>query len=185
MSDDAAMKEAMQKQALRLKEEFPNLEEIRSVVKPSYDRRTKRAFLQFETPYGTCLVGWDGQRWNVRLPNQEVEYVLPGTLRAALQKIVEKLRDEAILTVMEQQAAYLRGEFYDLEELFGWARPLYNYEEQRAEVRFDTSSGLCRFWREGQRWKIHMPDGTEMFVQPGELNERLSFVRKHLRRGIV
>jgi hypothetical protein len=185
MSDDAAVREALQQQALLLREEFPNLEELRSVAKPAYDKQKRRPEMRFDSPMGTCRVWWEGSYWVILSPDEKMVYAPRKKLRDTLGSEVNRLKEETILAKMELQIIRLRDEYGDLEEFLSWARPLYDYEEERPELRFDTPVGICRVWWEEIRWVIRLPDGTIRYSQRGSLREDLRTTRQFLRKGII
>jgi hypothetical protein len=186
MSDDAAKRNALQQQAQRLKQEFANLEEIRNVARPSYDPFTQQAHILFDSPLGECRVWWENDHWSLRAPDNKLVYAPPRKLRETLALEMKRLKEEAIRNVMELQINRLRDEYGDLEEFMSWARPLYDHELERAELRFDSPVGVCRvWWDETNRWIVRLPDGTINYAQRGDLREKLSTVRKFLRKGII
>jgi hypothetical protein len=185
MSNETVVREAFQKQALLLRSEFEHIEEIRTTTKPFYDQFNKRAEIHFTTPYGVCRVWWEAGCWVVTAPDGKFVYAMPKMLRKTLQDMTERLKEEAIMEVMQYQIERLRSEYGDLEEFVSWARPLYDYDLERAELRFDTPVGICRVWWEGVRWVIKIPGGGVKYASPGSLRENLSLVRKYLRQGIT
>lgn len=185
MANEAAIKEAIQAQALRLRNEFANLEEIRNSAKPHYDQFSRQAEIHFTTPYGVCRVWWEADHWVVKSPDGKFAYARAKELRKMLIEETQRMKDEAIMGIMELQTERLRSEYGDLEEFLSWARPIYDYEEERAELRFDTPVGTCRVWWENTRWVIKLPDGGLTYSPQGSLRENLSLTRKYLRQGII
>jgi hypothetical protein len=189
MSENDAIKAAMQQQALRLREEFENLEEIRSWVSPSYNQAMGRAEIQFESSLGAGRFWWGNNQWTIRLPDglpDETEvHAFRGKLRSTLQEVRQDLHERKISQDMQQQALRLRDEYGDLEAVLGWSRPVYDHEAQRPEVRFDSTGGICRFWWDTNRWAIRLPDGAVSYAEQGNLRESLRLVRQFLRKGGV
>jgi hypothetical protein len=185
MSDDAAIREALQQQALLLREEFPNLEELRSLAKPFFDKKRRRPEMIFDSPIGECRVWWEGTYWVILPPDKKMVYAPRKKLRETLAIEVKRLKEEAILAKMEDQIVRLRSEYGDLEEVLSWARPLYDYDHDRPELRFDTPVGICRVWWDAPRWCIRLPDGTISYVQREALREKLTVTRQFLRKGIL
>jgi hypothetical protein len=184
MSEEAFIREAMQRQATLLQREFPNLEELRSVIHPTFNKKQKRPEVWFKTPQGPLCVWWDGTQWNARFSDGLEVQIAAKRLLASLKEL-ERLREDTIAHRMEVQASRLRSEFGDLEELLGWARPVYNYEDQQPEVRFDTPIGICRFWWEKNRWIIRLPEGSNQYAPLGDLRAKVTQARQFLRKGII
>ncbi|NJN66969.1 MAG: hypothetical protein HC884_09800 [Chloroflexaceae bacterium] len=183
MSESDAIRAAMQQQALRLREEFENLEEIRSWVNPAYNQAMQRAEIQFNSPLGVGRFWWGNNQWTIRLPDETDIHAFRGKLRSVLQQVWQDLRERKISQDMQEQALRLRDEYGDLEAVLGWSRPVYNHEAQQPEVRFDSPGGICRFWWEPNRWAIRLPDGGMSYAEPGNLRESLRLVRQLLRKG--
>jgi hypothetical protein len=92
MTDEQAIREAMQQQAIRLRDEYGNLEEIRSVARPMYNKAQNRVQVQFTTPAGIFLVWWDTNHWKIEPPGGgNVAAVKAGYLREALRVAVQNL----------------------------------------------------------------------------------------------
>lgn len=183
--DQEKSKQAIHQQALRLRQEFPNLEEIRSWVTPRYDPTTGHAEIVFQGPEGSGHFRWseEGQVWNIVAPDGHVRYASAGQLRETLRALFQEMREQRVVRAMQQQVLYIRDEFGGIEEIESWARPVYNHEEQRAEVRFDTPMGVCRFWREAAQWNVQLPDGSITHAPIGKLREYITQVRQFLRKG--
>lgn len=187
MSNEQVARAAIQQQALRLKDEFADLEKMRSLIKPSYDQFSGRASMHLSTPAGVFVLWWvEGEQlWYVQLPNGDIKYALPRQLQESLQRFVQQLREEAVLDAMTDQARRLRDEYGDLDEIIDWAKPIYDYDDQRAELRFDTPVGVCRVWWGNNQWVIRIPDGAITHAPRGELRGFLSQVRQYLRKGFI
>lgn len=189
MSDAQAKQAAIQQQALRLKDEFANLEQMRSILKPLYDEFSQRAAMQFATPVGNYVIRWDdGEKlWNIHTPDGEAKFSAHKQLQSTLQQLVQQKREDLIRDEMLAQSLRLRDEYGDIEEVISWARPVYDQEEKRPELRFDTPLGICRVWWDDSyhRWNVRLPDGTITYAQRGELRGFLSHTRQFLRKGLL
>lgn len=185
MSSEAEIKQAMQQQALLLREEYSNLEELRDLVKPFYNQWQKRPELHVESKMGQCQVWWAGKYWTIVKPDGKSLYTPKHTLREILNQTLQQLKEDSIAEVMQTQVSRLRDEYGDLEEVLSWARPLYNHEDERPELRFDSPVGICSVWWETIRWAIRIPDGSITYCQPGKLRESLTHTRQFLRKGII
>ncbi len=166
MSDDAAVRDAMQKQALRLRDEFHNVDEIRSVVKPVYDQDMQCAKMRFTVSDGTCDVWWDENHWKIALPGGVVTYVAPGTLRQSLRQGTQRLRNDALVV-------RLRQEFANLEEIRTVVQPAFDQHIQRAVLRFTLPNGMCLAWWQDDRWAMQFPSNAVGYVPAGKLREAL------------
>lgn len=187
MNSQEQIKQAIQQQALRLREEFPDLEEIRPWVSPNFDQAAQRAEIVFQGPGGTGRFWWEEQEqiWKISDPDEFITLAQAGKLREMLRRVFQDMQERLVAKEMQQQILYLRDEFGGVEEIESWARTIYNYEEKHPEVRFDTSAGLCRFWRTKTQWDVRLPDGSLTHAPIGGLRDYIVQVRKFLRKGVL
>ncbi len=213
MSSEQVARAALQQQAVRLRDEYSNLEEIRSLVKPLYNQQMQRAELQFTTPVGICRVWWADEQWHIIPPTSDVTLTAkPKTLRNTLQRIVQRLQEREASSApaapaptpaapapapapaaplgavskapLEELAARLRSEYSNLEEL-RTTRPVFNYGSQRAELHFETALGDCVVWWEVDVWRIKPPEEPPILAFPGKLREMVSSVLERLAEDAI
>ena len=176
-------KAPLEELAGRLRTEYSNLEELRT-ARPIFNYGSQQAELHFETPLGDCVIWWEVDVWRIKPPEEPAVLAFPGKLREMVNSILERLAEDAILDALEKQRLFLRNEYHDLDEIFSWTSAVYDHENQRAEIRFDSPAGICRVWMDNNCWHILIPTSDLVRLDRGKLREYLVMLRQQLYQGM-